>query len=297
MSVAGSERSRTAQTWLGDRLVAAPEARVSVFDRGFRFGEGVFETVRAYGTHPFRLRDHLDRAASGARVLGFDLPPRALLSEAVLETARANAGAGDLALRLTVTPGPIAPWSPFPGEPLGGPTLVVTAHPVAYRDELYRVGVSAAIVPWARERPQVKAISYLAAGLARREAQRQGAEEALLTDPRGMVLEGSHSNVFAVVGGRVVTPALGSGILAGVTRAVILEVAAELGVPVDERPLPLADLVGADEAFLTASTRELVPLVRVAGLRIGTGSPGPLTRSLHEGYRAEVRREIAASGH
>lgn len=281
--------------WVGDRLVATAEARVSVFDRGFRLGEGVFETMRSYGTHPFRLGAHLDRAAEGARVLDFELPARAQLEAAIAATVGANAGEGDLALRLTVTPGPIDPGSPFPGKPLGSPTLVVTAHPLAYGEELYRVGVSAAVVPWARELPRIKSVSYLAAVLARREAKRLGADEALLTDPTGMVLEGSQSNLFAVVDRRLITPPAGGGILPGVTRAVTLEVAAGLGIPVLERPLPLAELLDAEEAFLTASTRELVPLVRVGDAPIGGGSPGPTTSALHEGYRAEVRREMATS--
>lgn len=291
-----SRHSRTVKAWVGDGLVAAAEAQVSVFDRGFRFGEGVFETLRAYGTHPFRLESHLDRAADGSQLLGFDLPPRTLLNEAILATARANEGEGDLALRLTATPGLIDPWSPFPGRPLGTATVVVTAHPITYGEELYRVGVSAVAVPWARELPQIKTVSYLAATLARREARRLGAEEALLTDAREMVLEGSHSNLFAVTGGQLVTPPLGAGILPGVTRAVTLEVAAELGIAAVERALPLAELLDCDEAFLTASTRELVPLIRVADVPIGTGSPGSVTRTLHEGYRAVVRREMAATG-
>ncbi|MDQ3932495.1 MAG: aminotransferase class IV [Actinomycetota bacterium] len=268
---------------------------MSVFDRGFRYGEGVFETMRAYGTHPFRLGAHLDRAAEGARVLEFELPRRARLEAAITATVQANADDGDLAVRLTVTPGLIDPSSPFPGQPLGGSTLVVTAHPLTYGEELYRVGVSAAVVPRARELPGIKSVSYLAAVLARREAKRHGAEEALLTDPAGMVLEGSHSNLFAVVDRRLITPPPGAGILPGVTRAVTLEIAAGLGIPVLERPLPLAELLGAEEAFLTASTRELVPLVRVDDVPIGSGSPGPMTRTLHEAYRAEVRREVASS--
>lgn len=291
---AASDATGTALAWLGDGLVAVAEARVSVFDRGFRSGEGVFETLRAYGTHPFRLEAHLDRAAEGARVLGFDLPPRFLLHEATRATARANEGEADLALRVTITPGLIDPCSPFPGRPVGGSTLVVTAQAIGYGDELYRLGVSAAVVPWARELPQIKAVSHLAGALARREARRLGAEEALLTDSGGMVLEGSYSNLFAVIGGGLVTPPLGAGILPGVTRAVTLEVASELGVPVVERPLAVAELLEAEEAFLTASTRELVPLVEVAGVPLGTGRPGPMTAVLHEGYRAEVRREIAA---
>lgn len=288
------------RAWVGDGLVDATQARVSVFDRGFRTGEGVFETLRAYGTHPFRLEAHLERAAAGADTLGFDLPDRGELSHAILETARANAAEGrDLALRLTVTPGEVDPEAVFPpvveSEPT--PTVVVTGNALRYDAAMYRDGVSAAVVAWSREIPQVKAVSYLAASLARREARAQGADEALLTDPRGMVLEGSYSNVFAVIRGVLVTPPLEAGILPGVTRAVTLAVAGDEGLAVEERPLSVTELVEADESFLTASTREIVPLVRVAGRTVGEGRPGPVTQALHEGYRAEVRRETEAADH
>jgi D-amino acid aminotransferase len=281
------------KVWLNDGLVPADEARISVFDRGFRSGEGIFETVRAYGTHPFRLDAHLARAEAGAHELGFAFPPREDVAEAIRATATANAAGSDLALRLTVTPGPIEPGSPFPGAPSDAPTLVVTAHPLEIDPDTYRRGVRAAAIPRSRELPGVKAVSYLTASLARREAQERGASEALLVTPDEEVLEGSYSNVFAVIDGTPVTPPLEAGILAGVTRAVVLEIAGEAGVPVDERSLPLAALLAAEEAFLTASTREIVPIVSVDGHDIGDGTPGPVTTRLLEGYRAEVRREIA----
>lgn len=283
------------RAWVDDGLVEASEARVSVFDRGFRTGEGVFETLRAYGTHPFRLDAHLERAAAGAETLGFELP--AHVRDAVVETTRANAIEGeDLAVRVTITPGQLDPAATFPpaDDTVPAPTVVVTANVLRYGSEMYRDGVSATVVPWSREIPQVKAVSYLAASLARREAIRQGADEALLTDQRGMVLEGSYSNIFAVIRGVLVTPPLEAGILAGVTRAVTLDVAATEGLNVEERPLSVSELVEADEAFLTASTREIVPLVRMAGRIVGNGRPGPMTAALHEGYRGEVRREIEA---
>ncbi|MBW3561621.1 MAG: aminotransferase class IV [Actinobacteria bacterium] len=283
------------RAWVDDGLVDASEARVSVFDRGFRTGEGVFETLRAYGTHPFRLDAHLERAAAGAETLGFELPSH--VRDAVVETTRANTSEGeDLAVRVTVTPGQLDPTATFPptGETASSPTVVVTANVLRYGSEMYRDGVSATVVPWSREIPQVKAVSYLAASLARREAIRQGADEALLTDQRGMVLEGSYSNVFAVIRGVLVTPPVEAGILAGVTRAVTLDVAAAEGLNAEERPLSVSELVEADEAFLTASTREIVPLVRMAGRIVGNGRPGPVTAALHEGYRGEVRREIEA---
>ena len=194
-----------------------------------------------------------------------------------------------------MTPGEVDPLDPFAPAPDAHPTVVVTSHALRIDPDVYRRGVTATVVPWGREVPQVKAVSYLAATLARHEAHAQGADEALLTDSRGHVLEGSYSNLFAVHRGVVVTPPLDAGILPGVTRAVTIAVATAQGLVVQERPLTVAELLAADEAFLTASTREIVPLVRLAGRLIGSGAPGPLTAALHEGYREEVRREIAAS--
>lgn len=287
------ERGTGPLVWVGDRLVPAARAQVSVFDRGFRTGEGVFETFRAYGSHPFRLEAHLDRAAAGAETLGFTLPDRRLLRRAVTETAVANDVGVDSGLRLTVTPGAVDPTSPFPGVTAGEPTVVVTAQPLAIDPAVYRRGVAAVIVDRSRELPDVKAVSYLAASLARREAHRQGADEALLATADGRVLEGSYSNLFLVTGDLLVTPPLDAGILPGVTRAVTLDLAAAAGLASRERQVTADDLFAADEAFLTATTRELVPLVTVAGHRIGDGRPGPATASLHRAYRQEVSREIS----
>jgi D-amino acid aminotransferase len=290
---AGSE---PVQVWIDDRLVDASAARISVFDRGFRTGEGVFETLRAYGEHPFRLDAHLDRAAAGAATLGFAFPDRERLREAVHRTAHANASSGhDLVLRLTVTPGAVDPSAPFPGSSDGEPLVVVTAQPLAIPPSTYEAGVAAALVPQVREVPEVKAVSYLSASLARREAQRRGAEEALLVDTDGAVREGSYSNVFAAVDGTLATPPLSAGILPGVTRAVVLELAAGLGMAVAERTLAVDEVVGADEVLLTATTREVVPVTSVDGRAVGDGRPGRFARELLATYREEVRREVAAA--
>lgn len=285
------------QAYVGDGLVPVEEALVSVFDRGFRAGEGVFETFRVYGRHVFRLTAHLARAHDGAEALGFDLGPRDRVREACIVTARSNApllGESSV-LRLTLTPGAIDPSSPFPGTTSGGPTLVVTSHPLSLPPGLYDRGVRALTVPWRRELPRVKTVSYVASAVARRQAQAAGADEALFTDPdRGLVLEGSASNLFAMVGGVLVTPPADE-ILGGVTRAVVLEAAAADGIEVVERPLGLEELLGGTEAFLTATTREVVPLVSVDGHRIAGGEPGPVTRRLHEAYRRAVADEVAAA--
>ncbi len=284
------------QTWVTDGLVPADEATVSVFDRGFRAGEGVFETLRSYHGHVFRLAAHLDRARAGASTLGFRMPDDDLLRRAVTTTATANLDAlsgGDAALRLTVTPGPVDPASAFPGTPVDGCTLVVTAQPLRLPERLYVEGITARTVPTSRELPQVKAVSYLAASMANASARAHGDDEALLTDRAGHVLEGAASNVFAVRDGRLVTPPVSAGILAGVTRAVTVELAAHLGLDLTERPVTLAELQQADEVFITATTREIVPVVRIDGAPIDTGRPGPVARRLHAAYRAAVDAEIA----
>jgi branched-chain amino acid aminotransferase len=282
---------RTLQAWVDGELVPAERAVVSAYDRGFRTGEGVFETLRAYGSHVFRLQAHLRRARAGATELGFDPGPAERLATAVRETTQGNLAAfdgADTAVRLTVSAGPVEPDSPIPGRPSGSPTVVVTSHPLAPRP----TAMTAVSVDLARELPHVKAVSYLVAVMARRQAAERGADEALLTDGRGRVLEGASSNLFVVRDGEVITPAIEGGLLAGVTRQVVLELAEAAGIPVVHRSLALADVRGADEAFLTSTTRELVPLVEVDGtpLRHADG-PGRVTTDLQQAYAAEVRRE------
>lgn len=285
------------QAWVDGAVVPLDEARVSVLDQGFRTGEGVFETIRVYAGHPFRLDAHLDRAAAGAERLRFVPPDHAHLRAAVGELIAANAAivTGDLGLRLTLTGGPLDPESPFPGRPVGRPTVVATVQPLAIDPAIYTRGITAAVVPWARELPEIKAVSYLAASLARAQARERGADEALLTAGDGVVLEGAASNVFAVVDGGLVTPPLGAGLLAGVTRGVVLELAAALGLAVQERLVTVRELCAAAEVFVTASTREVVPLVRIDDEPVGTGAPGPVTQRLLAAYRAEVARERATS--
>jgi branched-chain amino acid aminotransferase len=281
------------RAWVAGRLVAAHEATISAYDRGFRGGEGVFETLRAYGDHPFRLAAHLDRAVAGAAELGFELD-RDELASAIVTTARANlpaVGGADSAVRLTTSAGRVDPDSPFPGSHVGPPTVVVTSHRLATDRPLVATAVP---VPLARELPHVKAVSYLVALTARRRARELGADEALLTTPDGRVLEGATSNVFAVRDARLLTPPVAAGLLAGVTRGVVLEVARNLGLEVEERAFTVSELGSADEAFLTATTREVVPLVAIGDAPVGDRRAGPTTQAVHAGYREEVARERAA---
>lgn len=279
--------------WVDGRLVPLADASVHVLDPGFRTGEGVFETMRAYGDHVFRLDAHLTRAAAGADRLGFAPPTRdemaAAVRSVVAATRRALDDPDDLVVRMTLTPGPLDPAADWPLRSLGRPTMVVTTHRLVLDPAIHGAGITAVCVPWVRTHPEVKTVSYLASTLARRRAAAAGADEALLTDDDGTVAEGAGSNVFAVVDGHLVTP--DAGVLPGVTRDVVLDVAEAVGHPVVRRDLTRDELLGASEAFVTASTREVVPLVRVDDQPIGDGSPGSVTTAVLAAYRAEVERE------
>ncbi len=281
--------------WIDGQLVDPDDARVSVYDVGFRGGEGVFETLRVYGTHPFRLEPHVARAVAGAATVGFALDPE-VLHRAVRATISANTAyfdGEDHALRLTASAGRLDPFSAFPGTRIDEPMVVVTSHPLRLASD----GVRAVTVAAVRDLPQVKATSYLTAITARRQAIEQAADEALLTTADGNILEGTSTNVFAVVAGTLVTPPVRDGLLAGVTRAVILELATAHNLPHEVRSLHVDELLAAEEAFVTASVRGIVPLVQVDGQPIGAlTSPGSITARLIDAYHDAVRHEQHTGG-
>ncbi len=285
--------------WLDGMLLAASEARVSVYDRAFRNGEGVFETLRFDAGHPFRLDAHLDRALAGAAEVGLVLD-RLALRRSITEVVAANRdrlAAGSV--RLTVSAGELDPEAPIPGQPAQGaagrPTIVATVHPLRSDPAAIPPPVSAATVRMPRALPQVKAVSYLPVLVARRAARERGADEALLIDEHDRVLEAATANVAALHDRTLVTPPTDAGLLAGIARQVLLEVAPTAGWQVVERSLPLHELLAADEAVLTSSSRQVFPLVVVDGRSIGTGRPGPGAAELLAAYRAEVARERAAA--
>jgi branched-chain amino acid aminotransferase len=272
-----------------DGVILAPEeARVSVYDRGFLYGDSVFETIRTYGGEPFALSAHLVRLALSAAKIGFTIPVSAhALAIEVRKAVRAARNAESY-IRITVTRG---------SGPLGldpalarAPVRVILVEPLApLPAALYRDGVSASTMRVDRPAdvaPGAKIANYLASLLAIQSAKAQGAHEALLLDARGEVIEGATSNVFVVQDGALITPPEEAGILAGITRAQVLTLAEELGVPVRLATFPPA--IAAQEAFLTSSLRELLPLVRIDAHQLGDGAPGPVTRALHAAFRGRV---------
>jgi branched-chain amino acid aminotransferase len=283
--------------WIDGQVVPAAEARVPVFDRGFLYGDSVYEVVRAFGGRPFRLGPHLDRLERSSAAIELAGPPRALVERAVAE-ALAASGEADAYVRIVVTRG---------GGPIGldpaladAPRLIVIARAVnAPKPEAYRDGVEVAMVARGRTDPEVKSGNYLPSVLGTSEARRRGAYEAILSDGVGRLTEGGSSNFFVVRARRLATPPLTVGLLPGITRAAVIEVARADGLAVDEQPLWPTDLLRADEAFLTSSIRGVLPVVRVVprtgaeAVVLGDGKPGPITRRVMALYDALVARETA----
>jgi len=280
--------------WLNGKLVPLGQARISPLDRGLLYGDGLFETMRAYHGGIFRLVAHLERLLAGARALRF---PFALdageLARACEDTVRAN-GLREAYVRLTVTRGVGGLPSELDASP--EPTVLVVAREFhGYPAELRERGMRAVIAPVRRNASsplaRVKSLNYLDSLLARAWAADSGADEALMLDPEGSVVEGSASNLFVVEGGAVGTPPVSAGVLPGITRECVLGLCADLGIEAGERTITPDDLTGADEAFLTNSLMEVMPLTRVGGLRMGEGRPGALTGRLLQAYRDLVADE------
>jgi branched-chain amino acid aminotransferase len=280
---------------INGRLVEESEAAISVFDRGFLFGDGIFESMRTLAGRVFRLDRHLARLRGSARRIALDLPvsDRAL-SEAVAELLQAN-GLAEARVRVTVTGGPGRPGDYLHAP--GPPTVVMSAAPFKPLEPvLHQQGV-AVVIPRRRAiasdalDPSIKSTSRLNFVLARREANQQGGFEAVLQDAAGHLTEGTASNLFLVSRDRLLTSPVPEGGLPGVTREAVIELAREAGVPVREERLPASLLDDASEVFLTNTSWEVLPVARVDGREIGGGRPGPVAILLLSRYRALVRRE------
>jgi branched-chain amino acid aminotransferase len=272
----------------------AEEARVSVLDNGFTFGDSVYETLRTYGGRPFALGRHLDRLRSSARRLGIDVPLADAELGARLDALLRRADNAESYIRLIVSRG-VGDIS-YRLDRVKGPTVVMVARPYEPLPEAaYREGVAVIISSVRRNDvraldPAIKSCNLLNNLLAVREAQARGALEPIMLNERGQVAEGASSNVFIVAAGEVVTPPLEAGILAGITRAVVLELGPAHGAPVREDTIRVADLLEADEVFITSSLKELAPVRTVDERPIGKGEAGPVTLRLLEAFREYARR-------
>ncbi|NPV30399.1 MAG: hypothetical protein HPY58_12290 [Firmicutes bacterium] len=278
--------------WVRGRLVPENAPSLGIGERGFLYGDGLFETVRVYRGKPFAWRRHLARLAAGCQVLQIPFPGEELKTgvEALLEAS----GLAEGSLRVTVARGesPRGLLSP-PGIK---PTVVITAHPgEPYPPAAYARGFRAATVSFPRNHlsplVRLKSLNYLENVLGRREAAAAGADEGIFLNIKGEVAEGTISNVFLVFQGRsIITPHPESGLLPGITREIVLSLAGELGFSVAEKIVLPEDFRKAEEAFLTSSLLEVMPLVSLDGFPIGSGRPGPAAVSLRAAYQEYVRQ-------
>lgn len=285
--------------YVNGRITSEADAVVPVLDHGFLYGEGVYEVCRTYGGRLRLVSRHLARLRASAALIALPVPfTDAALVGHVDETMTAaglapwTEGRPDAYVRLLLTRG-VGELSYDP-RACPTPTLVIIARPhTPPSPAAYETGVEVALVDVERNRrealnPQIKSNNLLNNALAMQQALARGAFEAVMRNHTGDLAECSQSNLFVVSRGRVRTPPLGAGLLPGITRAFVLELCGALGLPAHEAVLRDADLTGADEAFLTSTTREIVPIVRVDGRPIGGGQPGPITRQLLAAFRARV---------
>jgi len=277
--------------YLNNRFVAEREALVPVFDQGFLYGDGLFETLRAYKGKIFLLSEHLRRLQQGAKKLDIVIPRVEHLEQCLYETLSRNALCNAM-IRITITRG-IHRWGEVKNRD-APPTLVIFARQFnGHPEKLYKNGIAACIATTRRnaktaQDPAIKSISFLNNVLAKREATALSAQEAILLNPDGFLAEGSVSNLFWVCAGTLYTPGKSVGILEGVTRGVVLKLAKKEKISVAEGFYRKSVLYKSDEAFLTNVGFDLVPLTRVDQKKIGTGKPGPITiqlRSLFQRLR------------
>jgi branched-chain amino acid aminotransferase len=288
--------------YVNGRIAPAGEAVVPVYDHGFLYGEGVYETLRTYNGVPFLYEPHLQRLRASAGRLHLDVPfSDADLSQWIADTTAAADLPADTEtyIRILLTRG-VGELNYDP-KSTPTPTLVIIVKPL---DEtparVARDGIAIALVPMLRNHPgsvdpRIKSNNLLNNALAMQEAYRRGAEEGLMCNYRGELAECSQANFFLVRGGVALTPKSQAGLLEGITRAFLFEVGQAVGIEVRDETLFPKDLETADEAFITSTTRELSPVTRIDGRTIGSGTPGPVTLTLLDGYRRRAREMTAAA--
>lgn len=273
--------------YVNGEFLPLAEARVSIEDRGFQFGDGVYEVIRTYGGRPFHLKAHLDRLAVSAQAISLELPESAARLASLAEEGIRRAGFPETKVYLQVTRGVAPRDHAFPRN--GRSTLVMTFRALQPMDPALRskgVGVvTMDDLRWAR--CDIKSVNLLGNVLARQRALEAGAFEALFVR-QGVITEGAVSNVMAVERGILYTAPTGPMILAGITRQVVLDLARAEGIAVREEALPLARVRSADEMFLTGTTVEVLPVVRIDGGAVGGGTPGPVTTRLGRQFQAVI---------
>ncbi len=279
--------------YINGQLYPKEEAKISVYDHGLLYGDGVFEGIRSYGGKAFRLKQHIDRLFESAKAICLEIPlSQAEIAAAVNDTLVAN-HIEDGYVRLVVTRG--AGDLVLSPDRTSDPQVIIIADFLElYPDELYQEGLEIITASTARNHPaalspRVKSLNYLNNILATIEAVRGGYPEALMLNHKGEVAECTGDNIFLVKGGELYTPPPDAGILVGITRAAVIELASAAGIAVHETALTRHEVYVADECFLTGSAVEMVPVVKVDGRVVNDGRPGPVTRDLRERFHSLTR--------
>jgi branched-chain amino acid aminotransferase len=278
------------KVYIDGKFYDEAKAKVSVFDHGLLYGDGIFEGIRAYHGRVFRLKEHIDRLFYSAKAIMLDIPmSHAELMKATVETCRRNK-LSDGYIRLLVTRG-VGTLGLNPNRCKHPSVIIIAGKIQLYPVEFYERGLDIVTVPTVRNlhsalNGAIKSLNYLNNILAKIEANNAGCEEAIMLNSEGFVSECTGDNLFIVKQGQLLTPPLSSSALYGITRKVVIDLAVEAGIPTGEPNLTRYDLFNADECFLTGTGAELVPVVKIDGRVIGTGKPGPITRKLVERYHA-----------
>ena len=284
-----AKTAKELQIWVDGKLFAERDAKVSVFDHGLLYGDGIFEGIRFYNGRVFRLEEHFDRLWDSARSICLEIPmSMSEMTNALLETIRAN-NLRDGYVRLVVTRG-VGNLGLNPVQCKRPSVIIIAATIALYPEEVYRNGLT--VVTCATRRtnpaalnPAVKSLNYLNNVMARIEANLAGADEALMLNDAGNVSECTADNVFIIKRGQIFTPPISAGALRGITRSVAFEIAAELGIKITETDITRHDVFVADECFLTGTAAEVIPVIKADGRVIGTGKPGPLSTRMIARFR------------
>jgi len=270
--------------YINGKYYPKSEAKISVYDHGLLYGDGVFEGIRAYNGVVFKLKEHINRLYRSAHVIMLDIPmTKDEMMKVVIETLKRN-NLRDAYIRLVVTRG-IGDLGLAPGKCSKPTVIIITDTIKLYTADVKEKGVTA-VVTWVRRDAvdatshEIKSLNYLNSVLAKIEAENIGVDEAIFLDQRGFVCECTGENIFIVKEGRIITPPITTGLLPGITRNRVIQLANDLGYEVNERNITSTELFTADEVFFTGTAAEIVPVVEINKRKIGDGAPGPITRHL-----------------
>jgi branched-chain amino acid aminotransferase len=278
---------------IGGKLYDKADAKISVYDHGLLYGDGVFEGIRSYAGHVFRLEEHVDRLYDSAKAIHLRIPiSKAEMAKSVHDTLAAN-GLKDAYIRLVVTRG-AGSLGLDPRKTTDPQIIVITDSISLYPEELYEHGLKIITAGTMRNHPsalnpRIKSLNYLNSIMAKIEATNAGCLEALMLNHKGEVSECTGDNIFVVRNGEVHTPSIDAGILEGITRGAVIEIAKALKIPVFERTMDRYDVYTADECFLTGTAAEVIPVVECDARPIGEGKPGPITHKIHKAFHTIAR--------